>query len=123
MISYSTLLGLHILGACATAFFSAYAGYILWMRLTSRYALCARVLGILATYQVGTGAMLAILSPLISARSLCGNIVLYLGAIALLEAVLYMRMRQGYGLFPARMSLSPVAGALAVFAGAMVLGL
>lgn len=118
---YADTLTLHLLGAGVTGMLAILTLIVLIRRDTSHYALSARLLMYTAALEVTTGIVLAIISSRISVLSLCDNIAIYLLAVFALLTVLYLRMRGTNALYP-RLSLSPLAGALAAFLGAGALG-
>ncbi len=118
---YDVILTIHLAGAGVTAFIAAGAGAALWHRSATAYRPHAIVLGAIAGFEILTGIVLAIVSPEITALSLCTNIALYLGAIFALEALIFARLRESATAFP-RLALSPIALSLVLFAGAIGVG-
>ena len=119
---YSILLVVHIAGACVTALIGAYAVAMLWRREEGKYSLSASVLGAIAGLEVVTGTLLAVLSPKITALSLCANIVVYLSIVLFLEAALFVRMKKISIRFPAASVFSPIAASFLGMAGAVLHG-
>lgn len=119
---YATLLIAHIVGAVLTGIATLFVVIVVSAARTQRYRVMAQVLAVLATFEVCSGVALAAVSPAMTARALCGNIVLYLSVVALCEAILYVCMKGGAQSYPVR-TLAPVGASVALFAGTVLLGL
>ena len=121
MIS-AIFLTLHIAGAIVTLIIASYSTIVLWNTFHARYRACASILGALAGFEVITGVMLSIISPQITAFSLCKNIVLYLSLVVILEIILCIRMRKTLLTFPWARVLSPILTSLFAFGVALSFG-
>lgn len=119
---YSSILVLHIIGACATGLVAAYTAIVLAKGEESHYTRLAQALGLLAGFETATGTLMSVLSPNITALSLCSNIAVYLGVVFALEAVLFWRMKKAALLFPIHLAFSPAAAGLLYMALAIAKG-
>lgn len=118
---YEALLTTHLAGAGLTALVAAAAGAAMWGAHAHAYRPYAIALGAIAGFEILTGVLLALLSPEITALSLCRNVALYLGAVFAVEALLFMCIQQNAGVYP-RFALSPIALSLVLMAGAIGAG-
>ena len=121
-MSYSLFFALHIAGAGATGVVALYSIYMLWNNVASALQMSAIVLGFLAGFQVLTGTILSVISLQISAASICSRVFVYLTVVALVEVMLFSRMKKISIPFPFEATLSPVAGSLALLGSALALG-
>lgn len=119
---YETVFALHIAGALATGVVGAYSLVALWNGMANKYSLCATILGAFAGFEVLSGTALSVLSLKISAVSLCSRIFLYLGLVAIIETILFIKMKDSPVEFPFTKVLSPIASSLVLLLGALVLG-
>lgn len=119
---YDIFLIVHVIGACITGAMAAYASVAMWNGFADKYKLCATILGGLAAFEVFSGTALSILSLQVSAASLCSRIFLYLTIVAVVEVLLFMKMKKGSVVFPLVPALSPVVASLALFSSAIILG-
>ena len=119
---YTLIFGAHIVGAVFTGVVGIVSGAALMHNKSSQYVYLAILLGLMATFEVLTGTVLAILSPQVSALALCGEIALYLGGVAFVEALLFARMRGMSITFPTQVTLSPVLASVALFVLALSTG-
>ena len=74
MSLYSVLLSLHLVGALTTLGVGGYTFAHLVKKTEESYAPLALILALCAGYQTLTGAVLALVSPSITAISLCSNL-------------------------------------------------
>jgi hypothetical protein len=118
---YEALLTTHLVGAGVTAVVAAAASVRMWVGHTNTYRPHAIALGAIAGFEVLTGVLLALLSPEITALSLCANVALYLSAVFAIEGLLFIRIKQNAGV-TARFALSPIALSLVLMAGAIGAG-
>ncbi len=119
---YFMALLLHLTFATLTGVAVVYAGITLATKQSRSYRATALVLGILATLEMVSGAVLAILSVRISAPSLCANIVLYLGIVFLTEVSLFVGMKRVSITFPLTKTISPVVASISFYLAALLLG-
>jgi hypothetical protein len=119
---YSSLLLIHILGACLTGIVAAFAGVIMWQRRDSSYRSTSIALGALGGFEVLTGTLLSVISSQITSISLCENIITYLFVVLFVEILLFMRMRKVSMLFPIIKALSPIATGLILLLAAIAYG-
>ncbi len=119
---YSTILALHILsavlagGVCVAALLSVHYQKFSWATLHARAALYT-----LSAWLVFSGALLAVLSPNVSAISVCDNLALYVLILAVPLVVLHRA-----GVSHTRcdsMSRHSLAGAALLFIGILAVGL
>jgi hypothetical protein len=120
---YESAIVLHLVGASATACVGAFALVALWNHFDDRYSFVANVLGALAGFEILTGTMLAVLSPQVSASSLCSRVFLYLFLVVIIETLLFARMRKISMASPMTTVFAPVIAGFATFLSAMVYGL
>ena len=114
----SLLLLVHITGGIFTGiviFGSAIA--LLWKK-EKQYNLDVKSLSILASFEIISGVLLAYISPRITAQSLCTNIALYLGVIALTYAGFVYRTKPS--LQNILQTISPTIASLSILAPALV---
>jgi len=121
-MAYSILLSLHIVGALATGISAAYACVILWNGISDKFRFYAQVLGLLAGLEIVTGTALSVLSAQISAGTVCERVALYLAVVAIIEALLFARMRGLSITFPMPAVLTPSAAGLALLGAALAMG-
>ena len=119
---YESVFLVHIIGACATSLVGAYALVALWNSWNEKYHLAALVLGAFATFEILTGTALALISLHVSAASVCERIALYLGLVALIEFLLFKRMKKISRVFPIAPVVSPILGSLGLLFAALVAG-
>lgn len=119
---YTAILFAHIGGAFATAIVALAACTAVVTRKDTLYRRAALWLGGASSFAVATGTLLAVISPAVSVRSICENILLYVLCVLFVEALLFSRMKHSAEQFPAVRALSPLAGAVMFTLGALVLG-
>ena len=119
---YESVLVFHLMGAVATGIAASFAGILLFRNRAGQYRNTSIVLGFLATFEIVSGTLLAVISTKISAPSLCANIVIYLAFVSTVELLLFLRMKKVSVFFPFAKILSPVASSLAFFAVAVAMG-
>jgi len=119
-VIYQTIVLLHIAGALASGTVGAWSLVTVAKRLSHFFQLQAHLLAALATFEILTGTTLAVLSPQMTAQSLCANIALYLFAVAFLEALLLQRT---VGSVQNTRVLAPVAFSCIVFIVVLSAGL
>lgn len=120
---YETVLTVHIAAGVVTGLVASYAIATLWNHNASAYRATAISLGLLAAFEVLSGTSLSLLSPSVTALSICANILMYLSIVFFVEALLFARMKAIFRPFPLAQSISPVAGSLLVLLGAISLGM
>ena len=121
-MAYEIVLIAHIIGACVTGVVAAYASVAMWNDFSDKYRLCATILGSLAAFEIVSGTALSVLSLQVSAASLCSRIFLYLAIVAIVELLLFARMKKVSVTFPISLVTSPIAASLILFSGALALG-
>ena len=121
-MTYENLLAVHIIGGLATGGAGAYAAVTLWNYWAYSYRLAALILGGLATFEILTGTTLAVFSLRISAASVCERIALYLALVALIEFMLFKRMKKFSLVFPLTQVVAPIVGSLGLLLSALVAG-
>jgi hypothetical protein len=119
---YTIVLAAHILGALCTGFFGAFVLTTLVRNQTHLFSLSAKTLAGLAVFQTLSGALLALLSPEVTALSLCDNLALYFAPIVLLEVVLMTRMNRLSQSPPIARILYPMLGSVSAFCALVFLG-
>ncbi|HWB33988.1 MAG TPA: hypothetical protein VG753_01535 [Candidatus Paceibacterota bacterium] len=122
-MAYSIVLLLHLAAAAATGAVALYIWYAFWAGEAAAYRVCALYLGSIAAFEVASGTLLAALSPQLSALGLASHIVIYVGICAMLEVLLYFKMKQASLRFPLMRSAAPVLGSLCVFGIVLAAGL
>ena len=116
---YSLFLTLHLTGAFATFGVVGFAGKTLLQQHENSYRYYAILLGVLGAFEILSGIALAVVSPEVTALSLCKNVALYLAMVFGVEGLLIARMKQT---FPTRLAFSPIALSLMLFMGAIGYG-
>lgn len=119
---YSALLSLHIIGALFSAVLATFAVLVALTGRDGWYKTLSLGIGVLAAFEVSTGTVLAVLSPEVSALSICANVALYIAAAASIQALLFMRMRRITLPFPAFRALSPLGASMVLLATSVVFG-
>lgn len=119
---YEVALAVHIGGALVTGIVGTYALAALVRGKADTYKRYAIVLAVLAGFEIITGTSLSVLSLQVSAASLCGRIALYLSLVAVVELLLFLRMKQVRISFPLVPAFSPVTASLVLFVGALAAG-
>jgi hypothetical protein len=119
---YASLVSIHLIGAALTGVVAASAGVALSRGRQNLYKVHATVLGALAGFEILTGVALSIASPEVTALSLCANVALYLSVVFAVEALLFIRMKQGALAFPASLAFAPSFASLVVMFGAISAG-
>ncbi len=119
---YGAILIVHIIGAIATGALAIYACTAMILGNAAIYRRVALVLGMIATFEVVTGTALAVLSANITIASVCDNIAYYLVGVAVVEALLFMRMRGVRIRFPFAQTLAPIGVSLALMFSGLILG-
>jgi hypothetical protein len=119
---YSAILVAHITGAVVTAVVAFFALLAMMMRNEHVYRRAAVMLASLAAFEVVSGTVLAVMSASVSVASICGNIGLYVAAVAALEAVLFMRMKKTTQKFPSMQAVATMGTSLAFLALAAAFG-
>jgi hypothetical protein len=119
---YESFLVIHLAGASATVCVGAYALVALWNHCADKYNFVAKVLGVLAGFEVLTGTMLAVLSPQVSASLLCSRILLYLFLVVVVETLLFVRMRKISMVSPIATVFAPIIASFAAFLTAVAHG-
>lgn len=121
-MDFSALLISHIIGAVLTGAatltvcVSVIAGY------STAYRSLSLLMGALTAFDVLTGTMLAVMSPMITVASVCDNIALYVAVVVCVQYVLYTRLKNTPRELQLVSALSPVGAALLLTAGALALG-
>ncbi len=117
----STLLFLHIAGGILAGVVIFRSAFVLIKSQKKSYPKLIGALSFLAAFEVLSGVLLAYISPSITAQSLCTNIALYLGLIALTYAGFVYRSK------PTWQSIlttsAPTVGSLGVLALALARGI
>jgi hypothetical protein len=111
---YTLFLILHLGGAAVTGLVATYSVLALVRHFDSEYRRLAGTLGLLAGFEIMTGVCLSVISSQVTALSLCSNIAVYLGVVALVESALFLRMQKMTMTFPIRLVLSPSSIGLAL---------
>ena len=119
---YEIILTIHLVGAALTGILASYAGVLLYQNRTSSYRSTSLSLGFLASFEILTGMALAVISTNISAPSLCANIGAYLLVVAVVEALIFTRMKKISMKFPFKEILTPIVASLSFFLAALVGG-
>lgn len=119
---FTAILTAHIIGALLTALVALYACVAIVARQEVLYRAVATSLGALAAFEVVTGTLLAVISPSITAVSVCGNIAIYLAVVGLVLSLVYIRIRQVAQRFPVANTLAPVGASIALITLALALG-
>lgn len=122
MSLYTLFLSAHILGALTTLLLSGLAVFALTKKQSQHYQFSAYALAFAAVFQTLTGAMLAVLSPEITALSLCDNLAFYITPIAVLELMLISRMRSFESTVSVPRIAVPMLGSVAAFCVLVVVG-
>ncbi len=119
---YSTILMIHLLGAAMTGVQSIRATISLIQGGThaEKYRGLATGLASLGMFTIGTGTLLAILSTTISAASLCGNVVMYLATVFVVEFALFYKLNQLKQPLPVAVTVSRLALGIAPFCFALL---
>ncbi len=120
---YSLLLAVHVVGAMATLIVSCYALIILTRDRSDRFAHVTRMIALLATFELISGAAVAALSPTVTAVSLCDNIALYILLVSVVLGTLRVRMQRTGLQFPLMHSVSSIGVGIMVLGGVAMLGL
>lgn len=116
----SNLLLIHITGGVLTGYVVFRSVFVLIKDQKEAYQNLVRSLSFLAAFEVLSGVLLAYSSPSITAKSLCANIALYLGLVALTYLGFAYRSKPTWQNI---MALSaPVAGSLGVLVLAIFKG-
>lgn len=119
---YSVILLIHIVGAIASLVYACYSLTSLLCSAADGFSLQTYILALAIGFQTLTGGLLALLSPEITALSLCDNLMLYISPLALIEFLLISRMiRFDTAISFARLAY-PSLGSLAAFAFLVVAG-
>jgi hypothetical protein len=121
---YGALLIAHLMGAALTGV-QGIASVVALIRgsVVVTYHRQAKVLSTLGMVTIATGAMLSIVSSKISAASLCDNVAIYLGTLAVVEALLYFKIKSLQQPFPLGATLSRLAIGTAPFVFALAIGM
>jgi hypothetical protein len=119
---YQMIFVLHILGALLTGVIGSYALVQLWNKTAENYRKSALMLGGIASFEVLTGTILSVVSPQISAASLCGRIFLYLAIVGVIESVLFSRMNKIALRIPIHHILSPFIASMTLYLAALSRG-
>ncbi len=119
---YSVILVAHIAGAVVTGFAGITAIGAMALRKEHLYRPIALALAAIGSFEVASGTALAVLSKTTSVASVCGDIALYVGAVAFVETLIFMRMRKSVVRFPSVQTVSAMGGSIALLALAGVLG-
>ena len=90
-MSYIVLLTLHVGTAILTFFVIGATFYALVTKRTSWYSTCAKVLAVVAAFEVVSGYALAAVAPHLSLLSLNIHILEYVCLCAIVEALIYIR--------------------------------
>ena len=106
-----------------TGFAAVYAGVALWRSTSVLYRTCALTLSGLAAFEVLSGVLLAAASSTVSAASLCANIALYMSLVAVVEALLFIKMKKLSMSFPLTEALAPILGSLALMGVTIAYGI
>lgn len=122
MTLYSSILVAHILGAVGTGLCGATALYLLAQNRAHLFSFSALTLAMFGVFQTLSGALLALVSPSVTALSLCDNLALYIVPLIALELLLALRMRHFGVTVPSRVTFTPIAGSVAVFCALVVVG-
>jgi hypothetical protein len=119
---YETVLTVHIALGIATGLVASYAAVALWNHTARAYRATAIGLGFLAALEVLTGTSLSLISPSVTAISVCANILIYLSVVFFFETLLLLRMKAASQPLPIINTISPLASSLLVLLGAVTLG-
>ena len=115
----SLTLFLHLAVALLTGCIIACSLSALILKTEGWYRNLALSLGIVASLQILSGTLLALLSPSLSAASLSLHIGEYLGICLVMETLLFIHMRKISLPFPTLASASPVFVSLLLFSAAL----
>ncbi len=91
---YTATLVLHIITACVSIAAIVYTVYELVRANESLYKRLAVAIAALASIQVVSGFMLAVLSPTLSVATVGQHLLAYLGVCLIAEAALVLRMQK-----------------------------
>lgn len=91
---YGAILSLHISAAVLTVALIAWALRVALRAEAEKYRPAALFLAYAGGVGIASGTLLAFLSPSVSASGLAGHVLLYVGACAAAESVLFARMRE-----------------------------
>ncbi len=117
----STLLFLHITGGILAGVVIFRSAFVLIKSQKKSYPNLVRALSFLAAFEVLSGVLLAYVSPSITAQSLCTNIALYLGLMALTYAGFVYRSKPSWqGIL---VTSAPTVGSLGVLVLALFKGI
>ena len=117
----TTLLFIHITGGMLAGGVMLYSALVLIRDQKESYQNLVRLLSFLAAFEVLSGVLLAYTSPSITAQSLCTNIALYLGLIALTYAGFVYRSKPSWqGIL---VTSAPTVGSLGVLVLALFMGI
>jgi hypothetical protein len=105
-----------------TFVFGGYTLKVLFKNEASLLSFCAVTLAGLAVFQTVSGALLAILSPSVTALSLCDNLALYLTPLIALELLIASRMNRAGIPLPFSKTIAPVMGSVVAFCLLVVVG-
>ncbi|HYF13087.1 MAG TPA: hypothetical protein VD928_02210 [Candidatus Paceibacterota bacterium] len=119
---YALILASHISVAVITGIVILFALYAIARGKSHVYRNTALTLALVAALQVISGTLLALLSPDVTAASLSAHIAVYLGVCVIVEALLFIRMRNISLNFPVGLSVFPVMLSVIVFITAIVRG-
>ncbi len=119
---YTAILTAHLIGAAATGVAALYACVAMIVRHEAMYRRLALVLASIASFEIVSGTALAVMSADLTVASVCGNIALYVAAVACVEVVLCMRMKGSLVRFPFMQTAAPFGVSVALLLSGLVLG-
>lgn len=112
-MGYAVFFTIHLVTALLSAAVAVYALYLIY-RAQGGYVGASVLLALIAAAEMFTGTALILLSPEVSAASLVWHVILYLGAVAVIQSLLFSRIRERQLLAPG-MIASPMLTGLAAF--------
>lgn len=115
MTLYSSLLAVHIIGAFGTGVLGLFVLHALAQQRAHLFSFFAYALAGGAVLQTLTGSLLALVSPSVTALSLCDNLMLYITPLVLLEAFLISRMHSAHVTVPVLRIVLPMTGSVLAF--------
>lgn len=119
---YALIVVLHVVGALVTALVGARSLFVVWFSKHALYRSSSLSLGALAVFEVLTGTLLSVLSSSISAAYICERVAIYLALVALIECLLFERMKRNAIAFPFVQIGAPVMLSLGFLASAAAAG-
>jgi hypothetical protein len=95
------LMGVHLFGALFMAIFVAISVFSMLRKKSEHYPLCASAIGFIACWQLITGALFTLTQKVPGTLLLfCTRIGLYLAVVFVVEAVLFLKIKNARLAFP-----------------------